>query len=189
MSPTRDTRLRLTPGAQRILAVASDLFYNHGIHAIGVDTIAAESGITKRTLYNQFGSKDTLVTAYLQQRDDKWWAQIEQRIDESEPPRTLVLIDAYVDHSTEIDRGCAFINAAAELPADHPGYDVIRKHKQAVRRRLAELLASDGIDDADATAEHLFLLIEAAVAHRGIDGNDQRLQHAERLARQLIQQP
>ncbi|MDQ4084268.1 MAG: TetR/AcrR family transcriptional regulator, partial [Actinomycetota bacterium] len=59
-----DQQRPLTPGAQRILDVASELFYWRGIHAVGVDTIAAESGVTKRTLYDRFGSKDGLVVAY-----------------------------------------------------------------------------------------------------------------------------
>ena len=81
------TATHLTPRARRILEVASRLFYLHGIHAVGVDTIAAESGVTKRTLYDRFGSKDALVTAYLQERHDTWWARLEQRLASASRPR------------------------------------------------------------------------------------------------------
>ena len=79
---------RLTPGARRILEVASALFYRHGIHAIGVDTIAAESGVTKRTLYDRFGSKDELVATYLRARDERWRARVVAAVEaETDPVR------------------------------------------------------------------------------------------------------
>ena len=65
----------LTPGARSILDVGSALFYENGIHAVGVDTIASESGVTKPILYKNFGSKDGLVVAYLANRHRWWWAR------------------------------------------------------------------------------------------------------------------
>lgn len=182
------TAAQLTPRARRILEVASRLFYRHGIHAVGVDTIAAESGVTKRTLYDRFGSKDALVTAYLQERHDTWWARLEQRLASASRPRALAVFDAYAEDAADTARGCAFLNGAAELPADHPGFAVIRKHKHAVRQRLAELVSEDSSDpdDLPAIAEHLFLLLEGAIAHRGIDNDDHRLEQARDLARALL---
>jgi len=178
---------RRTPAAQRILDVASELFYRHGIHAVGVDTIAAESGITKRTLYDRFGAKDALVTAYLQARHDGWWTRLETRLADAPAPRALTLIDAYTRDALPTDRGCAFLNAAGELPQEHPAFAVIRAHKRAVRERLEHLVRSDHprIDDAADVADHLFLLIEGAIAHRGIDG-DQLLDRARTIAARLL---
>ena len=79
-----DGEERLTPGAQRILDVASDLFYWRGINAVGVDTIAAESGVTKRTLYDRFGSKERLVAAYLRTRDRRWRQLIATRLEDED---------------------------------------------------------------------------------------------------------
>lgn len=178
----------LTPGAQRILDAASELFYRHGIHAMGVDAIAAESGVTKRTLYNRFGSKDQLVTCYLKQRHDRWWNRLEDRLATAGQPRALAIFDAYVYDAPSIDRGCAFINAAAELPLDHPGHAVIRAHKKAVVQRMAEVVAEDNPQLADpaAMAEHLFLILEGAVAQRGIDGSEQRFARARDLASRIL---
>ncbi|MFS0884398.1 TetR/AcrR family transcriptional regulator [Aeromicrobium sp. 179-A 4D2 NHS] len=161
----------LTPGARRILTAASDLFYRHGIHAVGVDAIADASGVTKRTLYDRFGSKDVLVATYLRARHEQWWERLEQRLASSPAPRALALFDAYAHDAPSIDRGCAFLNAAGELPAEHPGQAVIRVHKRAVRERLEQLVREDrpGLDAPD-TADHLFLLLEGGVAHHGIDG-------------------
>ena len=179
---------RMTPGARRILEVASRLFYRDGIHAVGVDTIAAESGVTKRTLYDRFGSKDTLVASYLRRRHQVWWEQFERRIAEAPSPRALVVFDAYLDDATMVSRGCAFVNAAAELPRDHAAYDAIREHKQAVRDRLAQLVAEDCPDTAQARrlTEHLFLLVEGAIVHRGIDDSTQPVDTAREIARGLL---
>lgn len=175
----------LTPGARRILEVASELFYRQGIHAVGVDTIAAASGVTKRTLYDRFGSKEKLVTAYLQARHEAWWGRLQQRIAQAPAPKVLAVFDAYLGDPLATDRGCAFLNAAGELAGGHLAHRVVRAHKQAVRRRLAELLR-DEIDDPDATADHLFLLLEGGVAHRGVDGHDHLLAEARKMAERLV---
>lgn len=178
----------LTRGAQRIVEVASELFYQQGIHAIGVDTIARESGITKRTLYDRFGSKDALVAVYLQSRHQAWWKRLEQRIAEASSPRVLAVFDLYGDSTWASDRGCAFLNATGELPAEHPAYRVVRAHKRALRDRLAELVRADCPDESDPKrlAEHLFLLLEGAIAHRGIDGDKTLLMTARQIAENLV---
>ena len=176
----------LTPAARRILATAADLFYRHGIHAVGVDAIAEASGVTKRTLYDRFGSKDVLVATYLRSRHEQWWDRLEHRLESAGEPRALAVFDAYVHDAPSIERGCAFLNAAGELPDGHPGQAVIRRHKQAVRDRLEELVREDrpGLD-ASGTADHLFLLLEGGVAHRGIDGG-RLLGTARELAARLL---
>lgn len=180
---------QLTPGARRILDTAAALFYSRGIHAVGVDTIAEESGLTKRTLYDRFGSKDTLVAAYLQVRHEAWWARLEKRLAalsaESTPgSRALAVFDSYTLDSETTARGCAFVNAAAELPSDHPARGVIRAHKRAVEGLLADILGDS--PDPRSLAEHIFLLLEGGIVHRGIDGDDHRLTHARRIVEDLV---
>ncbi|WP_460962181.1 TetR/AcrR family transcriptional regulator [Parasphingorhabdus pacifica] len=178
-----------TPAGQRLLAAASELFYRHGINAIGVAAVAESAGVTKKTLYDCYGSKDRLVAAYLESRHTRWWNYLEQRLVEAEPLRVLALYRAYLHHP-DVDRlrGCAFLNAAAELPPEHPGVTVIRRHKTEVRRKLTELVAEDRpqLDDHDAVAEQLFLLLEGAVAQNGIDGDTTHLHRAEALATALL---
>ncbi|QPS35220.1 TetR/AcrR family transcriptional regulator [Brevibacterium casei] len=180
---------QLTPGARRILDTAAALFYSRGIHAVGVDTIAEESGLTKRTLYDRFGSKDALIAAYLQVRHEAWWARLEKRLAalsaESTPgSRALAVFDSYTLDSETTARGCAFVNAAAELPSDHPARGVIRAHKRAVEGLLADILGDS--PDPRSLAEHIFLLLEGGIVHRGIDGDDRRLVRARRLVEDLV---
>lgn len=177
----------LTPGARQILDVASVLFYEHGIHAVGVDTIADESGVTKRTLYNNFGSKDALVSAYLQHRHTSWWERLDRRLVDAEPPRALTFFDVYADDAGSTTRGCAFLNAAGQLPVDHPGYAIVLEHKQSIEVRLQELIAADypGATDPKRLARHVFLLLEGAFAHHGLYGPD-LLVEAREDARELV---
>lgn len=92
------------------------------------------------------------------------------------------------DHpGLDSDRGCAFLIAAAELPAGHAGLDVIRRHKAAVRAKFAELIREDAprAADPERLAEQIFLLLEGAVAHTGIDGDSHRVG----LAREIAETP
>ncbi|WP_295627779.1 TetR/AcrR family transcriptional regulator [uncultured Corynebacterium sp.] len=177
----------MTPGAEKILEAASRLFYDQGIHATGVDAIAAEAGITKRTLYDRFGSKDSLVEAYLTRRHEHWWQRWMRRVEESPSHGALTVFDAYVEDAPLTDRGCAFLNAAGELGSNHVGMTVIRRHKRLVREKIESLLSAEGRVDAAELAEHIFLLLEGAVAHRGVDGEPTRLRQARRIAERLLE--
>lgn len=178
----------LTPGARRILEVASELFYRRGIHAVGVDTIAAESGVTKRTLYDRFGSKDHLVEVYLKQRHHRWWERMQRRVDASPQARVLAVWDSYTEDAGWSDRGCAFINAAGELPDGHPVHVVIRAHKDAVQDLLADIIAADHstAGNAKRIADQIFLLLEGSVTHRGIDGDDRLALRGRALTEGLL---
>ena len=179
----------LTPGARRILDAASELFYRRGIHAVGVEAIAAASGVTKRTLYDRFGSKDALVTAYLQARHERWWERMERRVAAAPAAPVLALFDAYT-RDADASRGCGFLNAAAELPADHPALAVVRAHKRAVLERLTGLLATGPDDDPPGErAREVFLLLEGAIAHRGIDDHDRLLRAARGAVARVAGEP
>lgn len=87
----------LTPAEEKILATATRLFYQEGIHSIGVDRIAVEAGVTKKTLYDRSGSKEQLVLAYLRRREDQWRKALEAgllRNPNPGPERVLTVFDA-----------------------------------------------------------------------------------------------
>lgn len=182
-------RAGTTEAGRRLVTAASELFYRYGINVVGVAAVAEAAGVTKKTLYDCFGSKAELVAAYLRERHATWWAHLEQRLDDADVPRVLTLYRAYLDHpALDVTRGCGFLNGAAELPADHPGTQVIREHKRAVYSRIVELLVADypGVAEPGAVGEHLFLLLEGAVARSGIEGGDGQLHRAERIAETLL---
>jgi AcrR family transcriptional regulator len=181
----------LTPGARRILDVASTLFYEHGIHAVGVDTIAVESGVTKRTLYDRFGSKEGLVTAYLRSRDLRWRARLAARLDEvgADPvARVLVPFDVLPDWLLESRRGCSFINAFGELPdLDHPGRAVIVAEKTWLLGQFRSALADAAVADPDRLAGQLLSLHEGAVVSFSIAGVTDAADAAREAARTLVE--
>jgi AcrR family transcriptional regulator len=177
----------LPPAGRRILVAASDLFYRHGIGAVGVDTIADEAGTTKKTIYDRFGSKEGLVTAYLQNRTRRWQRYVTDWMENTESTgieRVLEPLRALSTWMTEQDRGCAFINAFAELAGtDHHGLQVITAEKQWVRDLYAGLIAEAGLDEPTARAGWLAIVHEGMIAQVAAGQYPQAADAAIRLAR------
>ncbi|MGH3662356.1 MAG: TetR/AcrR family transcriptional regulator [Micromonosporaceae bacterium] len=190
MSVTDETEPRLTPGAKRILDVASELFYSRGIHAVGVDTIAAESGVTKRTLYDRFGSKDGLILMYLKIRDERWRDLIGARLDAAGPDpvqRVLTPFDVLPEWLSESHRGCSFVNAFAELPEpDHPGRQVIVSEKKWLRDLFHHLLGEAGVTRREELAVQLLSLHEGAIVSYSIADEPDAASTARAAAEALI---
>jgi AcrR family transcriptional regulator len=157
---------RIPPRA-RILAVAGDLFYRHGIRAVGVDAIAEAAGTNKMTLYRHFGSKDDLVAAYLRQsagEADGCWARFEQTHPGDPRAQLRAWLEEMAEHVANADqRGCPLANAAIELPErDHPARRVIEEFKVAQRAKLIQLCRAAGLSEPDMLADELHLLLEGA---------------------------
>lgn len=181
---------RLTPGAQRILDVASELFYWRGIHAVGVDTIAAESGVTKRTLYDRFGSKERLVAAYLRARDRRWRQLITARLDDAnlDPvQRVLVPFDVLDEWLVPNGRGCSFINAFAELPElEDPGRQIVVAEKTWLRDLFTDLLREADVPDPATLAVQLLSLHEGAIVAYAITEETDAAASVRRAAETLV---
>ncbi|MEU2427322.1 TetR family transcriptional regulator [Streptomyces sp. NPDC007851] len=157
----------MTPAGRRIVAAAEELFYTRGITAVGVDLIAEHSGVTKRTLYNQFGSKDHLVTVYLAERDHRWRSLVRATIDACESPVDAVTapFDALRSWSQTNTRGCAFINALAELPdPSHPAYRIAANQKLWLLNLFKELATAANCSNPATLATQLLVLHEGALA-------------------------
>ena len=181
---TLDNDSRIPPRA-RILAAAGELFYRHGIRAVGVDAIAEAAGTNKMTLYRHFASKDELVAEYLRQTAlvaDECW----ERFARAHPGDPLAQLRAWLEemagHLADPDeRGCALANAAIELPdKDHPGRRVIEDFKRAHRTRLVRLGEAAGLSEPEMLADELHLLLEGArvmAQSVGTEGLATRLTH------------
>jgi AcrR family transcriptional regulator len=155
------------PPRERILAAARDLFYAHGIRAVGVDAIAESAATNKMTLYRHFGSKDELVAAYLNElaKDgDALWDRLEKE-HPGDPHAQLEGWVQYVDaiFASRLDRGCAIANAAVELrDTDHPGRQIIDDYKTRKRERLVRLFREAAYAEPERLADEVFLLFEGA---------------------------
>ena len=177
------------PARERILDTACELFYAHGIHAVGVDRLIAESGVAKATLYKQFPSKDDVVAAYLRRMDDSWRRQLRSAaLAAGDDPREQLfgLFVALENAAREGTLGCAFINAAAESV---PGSEVHARtveHKRAVRSSVRELAAAAGAGDPDGLARSLTLLLDGGLAAGVLDGDPDAADAARSAARTLV---
>ena len=189
-APAESTE-QLTPAAERILETVSRMFYEEGIRAVGVDAIAEEASVSKITIYNNFGSKDELVAAYLRRRDERWRAVLARDTDRRADPteRLLAAFDAYGAYLFDEEgyRGCAFINAAAEITDDaHPARRVIREHKEGTRRHLSILASRAGFKDPESLAERLLILLEGAWVTAVVRRSAEPLDSAREVAVDLM---
>lgn len=184
------------PARELLLEAAARLFYAHGVAGTGIDTITAEAGVAKKSLYNNFSSKADLVAAYLEARHREWLALYGRRLESAGTPQdhVLAVFDAYLDHANSAYlngfRGCGLLNAAAELPADDPGRVAVRRHKEEVQELLAAHVAAllpGREDQASGIAAHLAFLLEGAMARAGLEGGDAPLQQARSIAAQLLE--
>ena len=169
---------------------AARLFYRHGYRAIGVDTIAAESGIGKMTLYRHYPSKDDLIVAYLKDSDELFWNGFEQITKDAPTARGKLLaffesLQEYVN--TPACYGCPFLNVATEYPeADHPGHQIALEHKQSVRAKFRALAKEAGALEPNVLADQLFLLMDGAYMASRMFGAKNPASHLASAAKTLI---
>lgn len=155
-----------TTPKEKLFQTAARLFYQHGYRAIGVDTIAAESGIGKMTLYRHFPSKDELIVAFLRHRNEAFWCYFEQCTNDAPTAQAKLLaffeaLQQYV--ISPACYGCPFINVASEYPeVGYAGHQVALEHKQSVRDRFMHLAKEAGARQPEALANALLLLMDGA---------------------------
>lgn len=170
-----ESGVRLPP-RERILMAARDLFYRHGIRAVGVEAVAEAAGTNKMTLYRHFPSKDDLIVECLRRfakGADAFWDRLE-----AEDADPLLRLYAWVrGMAAELprrqERGCFLANAAVELAErGHPGRPVIDAFKRGQRQRLTHLCQAAGLSEPELLAEELFLVIEGARGYAQSCGSD-----------------
>ncbi|TCO43482.1 TetR family transcriptional regulator [Kribbella antiqua] len=181
----------LTPAGERILAAASTLFYEQGIRTVGVDTIAEAAEVTKKTLYDRFGSKDKLIAAYLDRRNRVWHAFLDEQLAARAPGTPeeviLALFSALTDWIAGSRKGCGFINASVELAApDHPAMPVIVGQKQWMRSEFKAQASLAGLADPDELADRLLLLHEGALVSFRVAAMERAPEVAWRAAADLL---
>lgn len=177
---------------ERIVSAANRLFYREGIRAVSVDAVAEEAGITKRSLYYHFKSKDDLVAAYLDYRDlpnlrafRRWYDETEGSIAD----KVAGIFDnlgAAASHPKW--KGCGFLRTSAEL-ANMPGHPAIvagAAHKKKVEAWFASCFAAEGIKEAEMLARQVRLLIDGSFSVVMLHRDSSYMQAAGLAARGLV---
>ena len=172
-APRRDE-----PSARsRLIETATELFYQEGIRAVGIDTVVARSGVSKSSLYRTFASKDELIAAFAEEENRRfwrWWDEIIQR-HAGEPRRQITaLLEGIGDQIASPQfRGCPFINLATEFPdRQHPGTAIACTNKREMRRRLRALARALGARDPHRLGDQLALVIDGSYGHAVTLGPD-----------------
>jgi len=173
----------------RLLAAANELFYNEGVHTVGIDRVIEQAGVAKASLYNTFGSKDELVRAYLEMRRDSVTQRIMRAVDRYDTPRERLL--AVFEGQAELFaqpgyRGCAFARATAE---SHPGdqaEQAAQGYRRWVRALLTELAAQAGVPQPEVLARQLHLLYEGSGQSARMDHDPSAATEARAAAAVLL---
>jgi len=157
-----------SPKREHLMATAWRLFYRDGYRAVGIDTLLAEAGVAKMTLYNHFDSKDALIVAVLEKRSSALLASIKASMAAAghSPVRQLqAAFDGLHRLFAEDEfKGCGFLRALSEYPEpDHPIHLTAWRHKLAFRALFAELAANAGARHPAAFAETIGMLIDGAI--------------------------
>lgn len=174
----------------RVFQTAARMFYRHGYRAIGVDTLAAESGIGKMTLYRHYPTKDDLIVAYLKDSNELFWRNFEQITKDAPTAREKILsffegLQNYVQ--SPACYGCPFLNVATEYPeTNYAGHEVAMEHKQSVRMKFRQLAKEAGAKKPDVLADQLFLLMDGAYMASRMFGAKNPAAHLSEAAQVLV---
>jgi AcrR family transcriptional regulator len=194
MVATPATRLQSGQSArERILETAYELFSHRGVHDVGVDELVERAGVAKATLYKHFSSKDELVLAFLEQREQIWtygWVEREARRRGATPENQLLAIFDLFDewfHGDDFE-GCSFVNVLLEFgDLDHPVGRASAGYLENIRSVVRNLALEAGLRDPDAFALSWHILMKGSIV-QAAEGDRGAAKRAQALGRILIEQ-
>jgi AcrR family transcriptional regulator len=180
-----------SPKREQLLEVAWRLFYRHGYNSVGIDTLLAESGIAKKTLYHHFASKDALIVSLLDRQNETFIRELDTRIATAGAKPTAQFGAVFEWLSDWIEgagfRGCAFSRAIAEFPSPaHAVHRAAWRFKEAIHARLLTITRQCETRQAAALADAAALLIEGAIMTAHGSGRPDAAAAAKTGARQLL---
>ena len=176
---------------EQLIDTALRLFARHGYRATGIDTILAEAGVAKMTLYHHFKSKDELIVAALRRRDDEWREWFMGRVSKRATTprgRLLAVFDVLEEWFRARDyHGCSFGQAATEFrDPKHAVHKMASEHKQQLLAYFRELAAAAGAKDSELLAQQIGLLVEGAVIHMEVFPEPEVARIAAAAAEKLV---
>lgn len=177
--------------AERILETAYELFSRRGIRDVGVDEVIERADVAKATLYRHFPSKDDLVVAFLERREQRWtleWVEAEARARGSTPEdQLLAIFDAFGEWFRREDfEACAFINVLLEMGAEHPTGRASIQHLETVRSVVRRLAEEAGLRDTDSFARSWHILMKGSIV-AATEGDTEAAERAKAMGRLLIE--
>ncbi|WP_447981757.1 TetR/AcrR family transcriptional regulator [Achromobacter kerstersii] len=174
----------------RLLRATETLIYQGGIHATGMDAIVKASGVARKSVYKHYPTKDALVAAALQARDERWMQWFIAATTQAETPhaRLLSVFDALQEwFASDGFHGCAFLNAAGEIgDAEHPIRKVSRLHKERLLSHVLSLVQAADLPEPEETARQWLVLIDGAIAVALVTGDLSITRSAQRAAEALL---
>lgn len=174
---------------ERLLAAANELFYEEGIHVVGIDRVIERAGVAKATLYSAYGNKDGLITAYLAGRHEIRRRRVTAAVGRHDAPREklLAVFDALGEAFAEPNyRGCAFLNASAEVGPDSPVMQATDTYRGWVRSLFTDLAQDAGAPEPEQLASRLVLLYDGAGVAARMDRDPGAADMAKTVAATLI---
>ena len=194
MATTPATRPESEESARdRILGTAYELFSHRGIHDVGIDELVERAGVAKATLYKHFPSKDELVLAFLEQREQRWtygWVEAEARRRGATPEEQLLAIFDLFDEWFHRDdfEGCSFVNVLLEFgDLDHPVGRASADYLENIRSVIRSLALTAGLRDADGFALSWHILMKGSIV-QAAEGDRDAARRAQALGSLLIEQ-
>ena len=192
MGATTDPARSVDGARERILETAYELFSRRGVRDVGVDEVIESAGVAKATLYRHFGSKDALVIAFLEEREERWtlgWVEAEARRRGATPEEQLLAIfDAFDEWFQRDDfEACSFINVLLEMGSRHPTGIACVQHLENIRSVVAGLAGEAGLRDPETFARSWHILMKGSIVSAA-EGDGDAAKRAQAMARLLIDQ-
>ncbi len=178
---------------ERILRTAYDLFARRGTRGVGIDEVIARAGVAKATFYRHFPSKDDLVLAFLQRREEVWTLDFveagAQRRGSTAEEQLLAIFDVFHDwfQRREDFEGCSFINVLLELGWAHPAGQASIEYLHNIRTIVAGMATEAGLRDPAEFARSWHILMKGAII-AAAEGDTEAAQRAKAMGRLLIEQ-
>jgi len=173
----------------RLLQAASELFYAEGVQSVGIDRVIERAGVAKASLYSTFGSKESLVCAYLNARHEETLARLRSAVAATEDPieRLLAVFDAQARlfHAADF-HGCAFTAAAAEAPSGGRIDAAAQSYRHDIHVLFNELAVAAGVPDPEPLASQLQLVYDGGGLAANLDKNPEIATAARAAASALI---
>jgi AcrR family transcriptional regulator len=187
-SPTSPTSERVS-ARERLLAAANDLFYDEGVHTVGIDRVIERAGVAKATLYSAFGSKDELIAAYLRGRHAMTKQRITRGLEAFDTPRDRLvgLFDVQGDLFVRPEfRGCAFVGASAETPRGGVVELVSDEYRAWLRQLLHDLAEEAGAREPDRLAHQLHVIYDGSTLGAWMDRDPSTARAARATAEAIV---